>query len=276
MPDRLIAFVHIGKTGGLTMQSILAGHFGARHCAVFPWDPLPNPHALVPFGNDDLLRLRKLYPRIECVSGHHIMPYSDLDAATVETRYFTMLRDPVKRMASAYQHMKLAIPTYMSFEAYCEIQTHRDQQCRILSGRPSADAAAEIIRSKNVFVGLTEHYDESLVLMKKLFLDELDISYRKRNVARDNSIARALLEEDKSRAMLEEATREDRRLYEYAKEEVYPCSRDAYGPTLARDVEVFRARDPRVNSWNIHLSFLKRKLVYESALRLYRRQLVLT
>jgi len=266
----VIAFIHLGKTGGQTVQSILAGQFGGRHCDVVPWTPLSNPHALVPFDASDARRLLRLYPRLACVSGHHVMPWSDLDTAWERTLWFAFVRDPVARMASAYRQMRRSVPDYMSFEAYCDIETHRDQQCRVLGGAASATQALETIERKDVFIGLQESFDVSLVLLRRTRCPSLSIGYRSRNLTPSRALEVDRLDSDRQRALLEEANREDLVLYETLRdrhERAFAAAADA-----DFDDEVAALRDGRaaVRTDGIRVSRFKRRLVYLPSVALHR------
>lgn len=253
------------------MQSILAGQYGFSHCDVVPWKPLSNPHELVPFSAEDYGKIRWIYPSLGCVSGHHIMPYSNLDEAMPGLRYFAFLRNPVSRMASAYQELCKHNPDYMSFESYSRIQSHRNQQCQVIGGSESANDAIELIKKKKMFVGLMEHFDESLLLLKSLHIEHLHIDYKRRNDAPNQVVAKNLLASQESRKILEECNVEDLKLYEYVKSNLYESYRQRYGDTLSKDVIEFRSRPASINQANILKSKLKRKLVYEPIVTILRR-----
>ena len=66
--------------------------------------------------------------------------------------------------------------------------------------------AIRIIQAEHIFVGLTERFDESMVLLKALMAKNLNISYRPVNVARSNTLAQSLLSNESTRQMLIEAS----------------------------------------------------------------------
>jgi hypothetical protein len=132
--------------------------------------------------------------------------------------------------------------------------------------------AVRILRTKRVFVGLTERFDESLVLLKALVARELNLAYKPVNVSRRNTIAERLLSDARTRQLLIEANRADLELYGFVKDELYPGLRREYGPTLEADVaEYQRTRPPTFDYWNLTLSRLKQFLVYKPALYLSRK-----
>src|ERR671922_166082 len=96
----MLIFIHINKTGGNTLNHILRSSYGMRHCAVEPW------HGLwggPPFSAEDLQRVRKFYPNLKSIGGHRITGYVDYRPNGSELKYFTLMRDPLKRCASRFQ-----------------------------------------------------------------------------------------------------------------------------------------------------------------------------
>ena len=90
-----------------------------------------------------------------------------------------------------------------------------------------------MIESREMFVGLTECFDESLVLLRALRAPDLRIDYEAVNVARRNSIASDLLSNPGTRQAIVEANREDLELYAYVEAELYPRFQREFGPSLA-------------------------------------------
>ena len=90
-----------------------------------------------------------------------------------------------------------------------------------------------MIESREMFVGLTERFDESLVLLRALRAPDLDIDYEAVNVARRNSIASDLLSNPGTRQAIVEANREDLELYSYVEAELYEASANS-GPRWPR------------------------------------------
>ncbi|NIV12667.1 MAG: hypothetical protein GWN62_15725, partial [Aliifodinibius sp.] len=101
----------------------------------------------------------------------------------------------------------------------------------MIAGVDDVNKAIQIIHDKNIFVGQTERFDESMMLVKARLANDLNISYRRVNVARDNSIAENLLTNKKTRRLLEEAQQVDIELYNYVKQDLYPAYQREYGPS---------------------------------------------
>ena len=121
-------------------------------------------------------------------------------------------------------------------------------------------------------MGLTERFDESMLLLKALLANNLNISYQPVNVARKNNLAERLLSNESTRQMLVEANRADMELYNFVRNELFPSFQKEYGTELGADLAQYQQnRDKNFNTRNITLSRLKQYLIYKPALYLYRK-----
>ena len=119
---------------------------------------------------------------------------------------------------------------------------------------------------------MTERFDESVLLLKALFAKNLDISYQRVNVAKDNSIAQNLLKNEKTRQLLEEANQVDSGLYQYVQNEWFASFQNEYGDSLESDLSHYQeTRENKFNNQNLTLSRMKQYLVYKPLLYLYRK-----
>jgi hypothetical protein len=263
----MLVFIHINKTAGRTVRYILRSSFGLRHCEVEPR------HADGPdiyFSNDDLRRARKLYPRLESIAGHRVNGSVDLQENGTEFHYFTFMREPLKTCASRFQYnVQYRGKKDLVFEEWIEKDWTRNHQTKMIAGVADVEEAIRIIRAKNILVGLTERFDESMMLLKALVANNLNISYERVNAARDNSLAEGLLAAENTRQMLVEANQADLELYQFVKQELYPTFQRAYGPRLDADVAHYQQTQMNeFNNWNLTLSRLKQHLIYKPFLRL--------
>jgi hypothetical protein len=266
----MLVFIHINKTAGRTIRYILRSSFGFRHCEVEPW------HAEwtdSPFSTHDLQRLRKLYPHLESIGGHRVTGYENLQENGTKFRYFTFMRDPLKTCASRFQYnVQHRGKKHLVFEEWIQQDWPRNHQTKMIAGLADVDEAIRIIQAKNIFVGLTERFDESMVLLKALRANELNISYKPVNVSRNNTLAKNLLETESTRQLLIEANQADVRLYNFVRQELYPTFQQEYGPSLAEDVTRFQQTAcNNFNYRNLTLSRLKQFMLYKPLLYLYRR-----
>lgn len=267
--DSLLVHVHISRTGGSTLNHILRSSYGARHCPVEPWDSQWGPE---PFTLDDLRRLKKIYPRIRSIAGHRLYGYVDLDDGDTRASYFAMVRDPVKACASRFQHkVEYTGKGFAEFQSWIQKDWIRNRHVKAIAGTDDVNDAIRVIREKDIFMGLTERYDETVVLMRGLLAPDLDISYEKVNVASKRSVSEELLGDERLRAMIEEAQSADLELLGYVREVLWPEYTARYGDGLQDDVERFSADRGSFNDLNILKSRLKAYTIYKPALYLHRK-----
>jgi hypothetical protein len=267
----MLVFIHINKTGGNIVSHILRSSYGLRHCPVEPWH---DPWKLPPFSAQDLQRLRKFYPNLKSIGGHRVTGYMDMQENGTEFKYFTFMRDPLARCASRFQAnvQKKKKDKDIIFEEWIQTDLPRNLATKWIAGVADVAEAIRIIQAKNIFIGLTERFDESMVLLKALMANDLNISYKPVNVARNNTIAKRLLTNESTRQMLIEAQQADLELYNFVRQELYPMYQREYGPSLEADVANYqRTRRNNFNYWNLTLSRLKQYMLYKPLLFLDRR-----
>ncbi len=266
----MLVFIHINKTAGSTVRYILRSTFGVNHCEVEPWHaPWIDP----PFSTPDLQRLRKLYPHLKSIAGHRVTGYIDLQENGTKFNYFSFMRDPLKTCASRFQYnIQYRKKKDLAFEEWIRKDWPRNHQTKMFAGVADVNKAIQIIKDKNIFVGLTERFDESMLLLKALRAKNLNISYQPVNVARKNSIAEGLLSNESTRQMLIDANQVDLELYDFVKKDLFPSFQREYGSNLEADVASYHNnRDKNFDSRNITLSRMKQYFLYKPVLYLYRK-----
>ena len=268
MSDRsLLVFVHINKTAGTTLRQILRSSYGARHCDVEPWHgPWEDP----PFSTPDLHRVRRLYPRLASIAGHRVTGYADLEEPRTEMRYLTFLREPISLCASRFQYQLDYRKKDRVFEDWIRNDWVRDAQTQRIGGTTSAADAIATIEKREMFVGLTERFDESMVLLRALVAPDLHIRYERANVAKSSRIAKELLSDPVTRRMIEEANQADLELYEHVVRVLYPGFQRAYGDGLEEAVARLEHGPHGFRRRRLATYGLKQRLVHRPALRLYR------
>jgi hypothetical protein len=232
-----VFFVHVPKTAGTTLTRILRrneapGSF--RHVA----NVFKGGGGIKPPLYRRLVRQLRSGPRPNLLFGHMplgIDPYLPRDW---RSRYVTLLRDPVDRALSHYYRL-LAIgrdrpivpkrrvprltPDTPLEDALCGVRYVVDNvHTRMLCGLPEPfgevtpdmlERAKDNLRARFVVFGLTERFDEFLVLLKWRFGYD-DIFYRRGRVnesrPRGDSVPRALVES------ATHANRYDIELYDFA------------------------------------------------------------
>ena len=156
--------------------------------------------------------------------------------------YYTFLREPLVRCASHYQYQVQQQGKTYSFDQWIVRDLKRNPETtRIAGPNGTVRDAIQILRSRFIFVGLVEHFDESLVIFRQRVDDpRLDIWYRRKRVAENDDIKNQLLSDPRTRSLLVEANQLDLELYEFAAKELYPIFRRTYEGSLDRDVAEFK------------------------------------
>jgi hypothetical protein len=255
----MYAFVHIEKTAGSTLLTILRRSFGARHCDI----RLPlakrrfdtRDHKAV-VEADDLRRVRRLYRTMRGISGHNVKPYSDLHVECPEIKFISILRDPAARFRSHYLNRSPS-HTLSDFNDWMSQEWLHNWQTKMIAGEANAEKAIELIKTRFGFVGLTERFDESLVLLAQWMseprftveyqpINRLSDKNRPRDIARKHTDM-SYLESDDAKARIRAANAEDQKVYEFVLSTVYPQQLAAFHGDLPAEVARLKERNARVS-----------------------------
>ncbi len=223
MNHEALIFLHIPKTAGTTLNRIIEWQYSPFE--IFTIDP----HRFRATA-ERLARLsEKRRRRLRVVRGH--LFYGIHECLPQGATYITMLRDPVARMFSSYYfvlrrplnplHRKLK-QEGLSIEDCLRLFPERNNtQCRLIAGikDPAINderllelAKENLARSFSV-VGLSERFEESLVLIARTFGWEIK-SYENRKVAKNRPVIEPRLAE-----LIREHNHLDVELYEFGKEQ---------------------------------------------------------
>ena len=195
MKKQSLIFIHIPKTAGSTLGHPL--HRQYSRSEIFLIDGR-NPKKSIEYFKSLPNGAKSQYL---CISGH--MPFGLHEFINGPAVYATILRDPISRVISLYNHhylnkivlsKNMNLLDFVSSDLSTEIY---NDQTRRLSGKGDNDQVADktpidesifnvAITNMEMFfpvVGLTEAFDESLLLMKDEFGWE-NIYYTKRKVAK--------------------------------------------------------------------------------------------
>jgi len=249
------AFVHIEKTAGTTLNGILRRCFGSRHCDI----RLPlikrrkDRHDLRAFVEaTDLRRVRRLYRNLRGIAGHNVKPYGDLRAKYPEIEFFTFLRNPVSRFRSHFLN-RAPGHTEDALDKWIAAEWVNNWQTKMIAGEPNAQKAIDLIGERFGFVGLTESFDESLLLMRQWMREpELPVEYRSLNRISDKQrtrdVARAksdmsYLNSPKVVARIQEANAEDQKVYDFVVSTVYPRQVADFNGDLQLEMDELRLKN---------------------------------
>jgi len=163
------------------------------------------------------------------------MPFGLHELLTRRATYITLLRNPIERVISDYYFI-LSHPVHslhetlhsesislVEFASMGRFPGVENLQTRLLSGRgvsPKActtdmfDEARRNLREHFSVVGLTERFDETLILLKRLFQWRFML-YTRRNVGRNRPDTRSV--DEHTLRVIESSNQLDIRLYDYAR-----------------------------------------------------------
>lgn len=261
----LLAFIHIEKTGGTTLNQVLRRNFLFRFVDVRPLSSASDGE----FRTADLEKYRRINPFIAAISGHAISPIHASSADWPAIRCITLLRDPAKRYVSQYLYFVRIGKCRRGFERFLEQDEFANFQTRKLAGNGNVDEA--IASLKSMFVaGAVEEFDAFLLRLRNSLRPRfLDPRYVVKNVG-DSRTATDIL--NRFRFQIEERNLKDRLLYQYLIEDLVPRANANYDGDLATDLREFKERNLGFRlGIRDYLDFAVRKFYYEPVSGIMRR-----
>ena len=246
-----LIFLHVPKSAGTTLNRLIEWEYPIFE--IYSVDPV-----LFRWSTARLWRLpQRRLKRFRVFKGH--MPFGLHDILPQPATYITVLRGAVERVISAYYFMRnyKLHPNYWKFrregwtlEDFVRCSPRENVQTKMIAGADyDSPCTAEILaKAKNNLqyfsvVGLTEHFEESLALMKLRFGWNLK-SYSSFNVTRIRPKKRDLPQSTLD--LIAERNRFDIELYECATkifEEAINKNQTEVGRAL-RELEAARIQDP--------------------------------
>ncbi|MEN6586611.1 MAG: sulfotransferase family 2 domain-containing protein [Sulfuricella sp.] len=192
-----IVFIHIPKTGGMTMYAMIRDIYKPSELHKIN----PAIESIEKYLSLSMSRKEKL----KVIYGH--MDYWVQELLPPNSRYVTLLRNPVERVISHYHYVRrtandplreLAMRSSLDdWVARCNLLEMDNGQTRRLSGSEGSvsfgacsaqmlEQARQNVQHNFALVGITERFDETYGLMSKLF-DWPIRHYQPRNVAQQRS-----------------------------------------------------------------------------------------
>lgn len=236
-PDSLVVFLHIPKTAGTSLGGVFRSQFGKS--AIFKmrtWQPDAH-EAGEKQMRESIARLNTLVPAqragVRFVKG----PLHYGFEPVLPGRYFTLLRNPVKRVLSLYfqikkpgsKHLppeKMEQALKMSLREFVEsgitLETDNDQTRRVAGVRSpeeltvtaaTLERAMRILREDFAAVGITERFDESMLVLKRTFGWRMPF-YERQNVNHASAEAGRVSKDDLN--LIAAHNEFDAQLYDYA------------------------------------------------------------
>jgi hypothetical protein len=243
------------RTAGTTLHHIFRNNYGLNHVEVSKDNFTPV----------DLKRLLRFNRRIRSFGGHYLRSTQGLEAVCPDLVYITWLRNPADRFISHYNHGRNRGHHTMTIEERLGMLSEGNYQTKFLLGaqkskdREFIPTQEDLEKAKKVliedyrFVGIAEHFDESLVLMKEILkIQDLDIHYEKMHVTKKKHIQKDKISPDLY-AEIKGKNQVDFELYRFAKERFYERQKKSFPGDLTQAVRDF-------NQINENYSFKKSAL----------------
>ncbi|WKK67361.1 sulfotransferase family 2 domain-containing protein [Lutimonas zeaxanthinifaciens] len=211
----MLAFCHIPKTAGSTFNYILQKNFGCNLNSIIPRNGSN-------YYYKDLKKDQFVYGGAKCIAGHGLKPFIDYKEFNSKLKWITFFRDPIKRFVSQYIHQQTSNLSqyHMPIIDWAEKYERRNWQVKWIAGEEDLIAAKQIIEEKFIFSGVTEKFDQSLILFRSLLDNKIDISYTTpKMVVRNYNLKNELLNEkyDSLLTFFIEQNELDIQLYDFAK-----------------------------------------------------------
>jgi hypothetical protein len=219
--DNVIIFLHIPKTAGCTLHSIINKQYGNKYDIKTPfwWSAPEDTNSLLKYLNEIGIE------KIEVLTGHIIFGIHRHIPQKKYT-YITFLRNPVERVISAYYYMRDCdkdnlhhIVKNMSLYEFVtdEFFNHQtlNMQTHLISGIKDGNLKIAKDNLKKYFsvVGITERFSESLFIIEKKYGWKID-KYQTQNITKNkptlNKISNEIIE------IIENKNQKDIKLYKFA------------------------------------------------------------
>jgi len=180
--DYLLIYLHIPKTGGTTFRDIIYRQYPSNNILTIP--TLNQSNSII--NNLSLNREKEL----DIIQGH--LKYGIHESLNKDIKYFTIFRDPIKRVLSTYYYIisqpnnpqnlsnnkkTMSIYDYINsgvnpFLINGQTQLIAGKKCLINDPLIQSDELLKMAKNninKNfIFTGTTEKFDESILLIKRI------------------------------------------------------------------------------------------------------------
>jgi hypothetical protein len=145
---------------------------------------------------------------VRCIHGHFTLQL--LCDVFPEAQSITFMRDPIKRIVSAYNHVFVVAPQTegMTFEKFIQ----RDRAHNLYEQLGVLECLDSL-----AFIGITEQYERSLRLLERMFPELGSLDYEEANVSQQKRFTEKDVTPD-MRAHLRELNDADFEIYEAAKD----------------------------------------------------------
>lgn len=264
----MICLTHIPKTGGTTFRHILINNYSWRHIDFMESKKIIIKPTDFPFNSSIIKQIKSL-------SGHWLRYTDDMKLLFPNVKFIVFLREPISRIISLFFHIqRYENPNIIFREWVAENYAGpilSNFQTRFIAGECDLDHAKSILDNGYFVAGVTDLFDKSLLILKKMLGDNIEVKYETKRSSKRNR--NEILEDHKNSEALEKLYQYnelDFRLYDYVKNSLFSRYQIEYGQITENDIDVFRALNKSFsfNKSNVRHFKIAKYIFYENMFRL--------
>ena len=212
----MLCFVHIERAAGTTFHGILRNNF-LNYLTLVPWNPWTNEEDST-FKKEDLRWLIRFTGVPKGIGGHTVRSYNGYEEVVPDVKYVTFLREPINRWVAHFQYQNDALNKNWTIEEFLGEKRLNNFMTKRIAGCYDVEKAKRFLSQHYLMVGLTERFDESLLIFKKrLGIHNFNICYEKKNVAKRNELKEKIMGDEDVIKEIQKHNSMDMELYDYVK-----------------------------------------------------------
>jgi len=258
-----LIFLHIEKAAGTTFHHILRNNI--------PYYMTLNNHKFFVkydgvFSYKMFMKLIHFLPFMNGMGGHTVRRYENYEKYFKNRKpaYITFLREPVSRYLSHYNYQKLTMGINWDINSFMNEGKFNNFQTKKIAGKEDLDKAKEILSKQFDFIGLSEEFDLSLLLLQKTIPEVIkNISYSKRNVlsGKDNRVEKLNGFPEEIKQKIYEKNKLDIELYNFVKDNLfYPRIKEKLGLKNVNKPIDFGTNKPSLHNTTGLLNFAQKQV----------------
>ncbi len=208
----MLAFVHIEKCGGTTLNRMLRRLYCRDH-----FDIIPRDHDAMLAAPQDLQHLLRMRPNARSLAGHSVRLQCGFEQVVPHIQYVTLLREPVKRYISDFRHFVDILDFPADIEAWLAREDRHNFQTRAIAGCDDPELAMELLEQRFRLVGTVEQYDHFLHQLAGLLgCHPAKLQCQAVNRAADRNRVKPLPDLSRYEEQIRWNNRHDQQLYQFA------------------------------------------------------------
>lgn len=215
----MLAFIHIPKTSGMSFKDFIFSNLGADGLAWY----------MINFFDEDFLDKSEMLSNKFRFVGGHLSYGRYMDMNLGEVRFCSILRDPLERIYSYYNHivvrdqnhpLREQLSSRSLVEGIKNCKTFRDEitngQCHYLTAKNTFEEALEVIQNNKFILGDVRNIEPFLDAVLQACNVTKNVNYSRANSAENNYISEFKNKETDD--FLMNFIGEDLKLYSYVRQ----------------------------------------------------------